>query len=516
MPLGLTRIGRVDSPVPQNHQFIGIGIGKQHCLVENKDNMLFIEPLEGSTYINGELLKEKMEIHHNFRIILGTHHVFRVHNPFEEDESSNDIQNPDWHFAVKEFANNQNSSLVESLATSQDSFSHDENIIEDMLLKLNEDKKESKKILKEKQNKFEEKLKDIENMQVDENEKNKLKEEAESEFELQKKKLQNREEKLKQVFELKKERIQISQERKFKENLNLKQKEEELISTIMLVNEANNLAKALEKPTRFKITVRPILQESENQSEETQDTEILIEAIDEKEGSTAFFSLQEFMERLEKMRELYEEFEKKLSSVLTEEDQSNEQKIENNSNNEDPFSISTQNVLLGISHLYLKHLYYLTNLLWNVQIVSHSGQILGQLNVEIEPVKKFEESFQNEKEWENFLLGKTLGFKIKINQISNFSITDYVFVFTTFSFWDKYNFKTESIDEPKEINSRHIVPINYSTEISLEVTPEFLEYLKNGFMNLEVWVHTFKQVNFIIFIIFYFLLFIFINLIIFY
>ena len=92
---------------------------------------------------------------------------------------------------------------------------------------------------------------------------------------------------------MKKEKIQISQEKRMKEKINNKQKEEELISNIMRVNEANNLSKALNKKTNFQIIVRPVLPDNIDQlnsSQLVEDTEVLIQAID-KEGILFYFIL---------------------------------------------------------------------------------------------------------------------------------------------------------------------------------------------------------------------------------
>ena len=128
------------------------------------DKQLRVEPIEGNTYVNGQLIKEPTELHHNYRVILGSNLVFRVNNPFEEDESSNDSVPPEWHFAIKEFASHQNSAVVEALANSHDSGEPVENVVQELLVKLEEDREESKKILQEKSIQYDEKLKMIETL----------------------------------------------------------------------------------------------------------------------------------------------------------------------------------------------------------------------------------------------------------------------------------------------------------------------------------------------------------------
>ena len=121
----------------------------------------------------------------------------------------------------------------------------------------------------------------------------------------------------------------------------------------------------------------------------------------------------EFMERLEKMRETYElEMEKKSLETLNVTKDSPETTPRNkhlssesysprisnsplNNNSplfnkgllinltipeEDPFNIKTQNVLLGVGHLYLKHLYYLTPFNWKINAISHAGEVIGKNN----------------------------------------------------------------------------------------------------------------------------------------
>lgn len=71
-------------------------------MIENKDSKLTLIPGCGSeTFVNGELAKERTDLHHGDRLVVGGNHYFRVSNPYERSTTSTG-QLVDYEFAHQE------------------------------------------------------------------------------------------------------------------------------------------------------------------------------------------------------------------------------------------------------------------------------------------------------------------------------------------------------------------------------------------------------------------------------
>lgn len=70
--------------------------------IENKDSKLTLVPgSKGKTFVNGELVKERIGLQHGDRLVIGGNHYFRVSNPYEHDTTATG-QPVDYDFAHKE------------------------------------------------------------------------------------------------------------------------------------------------------------------------------------------------------------------------------------------------------------------------------------------------------------------------------------------------------------------------------------------------------------------------------
>jgi hypothetical protein len=70
--------------------------------IENNDSKLTLIPgCDSETFVNGELAKERIGLHHGDRLVIGGIHYFRVSNLFESNTASTG-QLVDYEFAHKE------------------------------------------------------------------------------------------------------------------------------------------------------------------------------------------------------------------------------------------------------------------------------------------------------------------------------------------------------------------------------------------------------------------------------
>ncbi|XP_046673544.1 kinesin-like protein unc-104 isoform X4 [Homalodisca vitripennis] len=84
---GLTRVGSGSSNVTQDIQLIGSHIQAEHCVFENKEGVVTLQPIEGAfSYVNGRQVLEPVVLKHGSRVILGRNHVFRFNHPDQARE----------------------------------------------------------------------------------------------------------------------------------------------------------------------------------------------------------------------------------------------------------------------------------------------------------------------------------------------------------------------------------------------------------------------------------------------
>ncbi|XP_053692453.1 kinesin-like protein KIF14 [Sabethes cyaneus] len=84
IPPGLVKIGRPSSFSSPDIILEGPLVSQHHCSIENKHGKLFLTAEDAEqyeTFVNGELLRERRQLFHNDRVVIGGSHYFRVSNP---------------------------------------------------------------------------------------------------------------------------------------------------------------------------------------------------------------------------------------------------------------------------------------------------------------------------------------------------------------------------------------------------------------------------------------------------
>ncbi|KAI8371561.1 uncharacterized protein BYT42DRAFT_616646 [Radiomyces spectabilis] len=86
---GITRVGHLES---QAHiRLSGSSIMEEHCIFENVDNVVTLNPKKDSvTMVNGLRISEPKRLKSGYRVILGDYHIFRFNHP-EEARKERDL-----------------------------------------------------------------------------------------------------------------------------------------------------------------------------------------------------------------------------------------------------------------------------------------------------------------------------------------------------------------------------------------------------------------------------------------
>ncbi|XP_001660806.2 kinesin-like protein KIF14 [Aedes aegypti] len=84
IPSGIVKVGRPSSFATPDIVLEGPLVSHHHCSIENRNGKLFLSPEDADqyeTFVNGELVRERRQLLHNDRVVIGGSHYFRVSNP---------------------------------------------------------------------------------------------------------------------------------------------------------------------------------------------------------------------------------------------------------------------------------------------------------------------------------------------------------------------------------------------------------------------------------------------------
>eukprot|EP00039_Didymoeca_costata_P010377 m.139667 g.139667 ORF g.139667 m.139667 type:complete len:1667 (+) comp14805_c0_seq1:372-5372(+) len=102
-----TRIGTRAASVPQDIVLSGLGIAKEHCIIDNRNGDLFVTPVgNAQTFVNGKPISGDTALAHGFRLACGSNHFFRVNTARTDDAQLSQVSpkkdKSSWEEAKKE------------------------------------------------------------------------------------------------------------------------------------------------------------------------------------------------------------------------------------------------------------------------------------------------------------------------------------------------------------------------------------------------------------------------------
>ncbi|BFZ12122.1 hypothetical protein BsWGS_15161 [Bradybaena similaris] len=90
---GITKIGSDESDELQDITISGASVEPEHCVIEHKDGVVVLHPIEGSLCaINGQVVKEPTRLVQGMLITLGQTNMYRYNNPEEAKEMKKSMQ----------------------------------------------------------------------------------------------------------------------------------------------------------------------------------------------------------------------------------------------------------------------------------------------------------------------------------------------------------------------------------------------------------------------------------------
>ncbi|XP_044783421.2 kinesin-like protein KIF13A isoform X4 [Bubalus bubalis] len=277
---------------------------------------------------------------------------------------------------------------------------------------------------------------------------------------------------------------------------------EQLVKANTLVREANFLAEEMSRLTDYQVTLQiPAANLSANRKRGAIVSEPAIQ-VRRKGKSTQVWTIEKLENKLIDMRDLYQEWKEKIPEVKR-----------LCGKRGDPFYEAQENHnLIGVANVFLECLFCDVKLQYAVPIISQQGEVAGRLHVEVMRVtgavpERMVEDDSSENSSESGSLEvvdstgeiihrvKKLTCRVKIKEATGLPLNLSNFVFCQYTFWDQCEPTVAApvvdpeVPSPQSKDAQYTVTFSHCQDYMVNVTEEFLEFISDGALAIEVWGH---------------------------
>ncbi|XP_059207740.1 kinesin-like protein KIF13B isoform X5 [Centropristis striata] len=510
-----TKVGSADS---QDIQLCGMGIQAEHCVIDiSPETAVVLTPYRNArTCVNGSPVTSALQLHHGDRIFWGNNHFFRINLPKRRSRTAEDEEG--------EGGVMKNSGSSEQLdadgdtaseVSSEVSFSYEFAQTEVMMKALgNNDPMQAV-------------LQSLERQHEEEKQSALERQRQMYEQELQQLRKKLNPDRLstgpsggpasgqqgpgQQSHYRSLERLSIggmshstsaqSRLRQWNEDReavlvrSLRRLREQIVRANLLVQEACFISEELERHTEYRVTLQiPSDNLNANRKRDAVLSEPAIQVRRRCRGKQ-IWSLEKTENRLVDMRELYQEWQ--------------DYNLHHHDNpvmrsyfrRADPFFDEQENhSLIGVANVFLSCLFYDVKLQYAVPIINQKGEVAGRLHVEVVRVGGgLEDNMAGGDESDNNqdseVQDRKLVCMIKILQATGLPQYLSNFVFCQYSFWDSAEpiIVAPEVDpsssSPSTKDPHCMVVFDSCKEVAVSVTEDFIEYLTEGAVAIEVYGH---------------------------
>nr|XP_045365532.1 kinesin-like protein KIF13A isoform X1 [Camelus bactrianus] len=277
---------------------------------------------------------------------------------------------------------------------------------------------------------------------------------------------------------------------------------EQLVKANTLVREANFLAEEMSKLTDYQVTLQiPAANLSANRKRGAIVSEPAIQ-VRRKGKSTQVWTIEKLENKLIDMRDLYQEWKERVPEV---------KRLYGKRG--DPFYEAQENHnLIGVANVFLECLFCDVKLQYAVPIISQQGEVAGRLHVEVMRVtgavpERVVEDDSSENSSESGSLEvvdssgeiihrvRKLTCRVKIKEATGLPLNLSNFVFCQYTFWDQCESTVAApvvdpeVPSPQSKDAQYTVTFSHCKDYVVNVTEEFLEFISDGALAIEVWGH---------------------------
>uniref|UniRef100_A0AAV2MDB0 Kinesin family member 13A n=1 Tax=Knipowitschia caucasica TaxID=637954 RepID=A0AAV2MDB0_KNICA len=497
----LKELTRVGADTSQDIQLFGIGIQPEHCVLElSPDGDVTLMPVENArTCVNGTIIDSLVHLWHGDRILWGNNHFFRINLPKRKRRDRlKDLEraSPRESFIEADVE-------TASEASSEQDYSYEFAQMEVIMKTLgNNDPTQNVVQVLEKQY-LEDKRTALEEQRMM------------YERELQSLRQQLSPEKTLQHHRSSSDRIMFptaqhgkirlwSEERDELFRQSLSRLQEQVVKANALVREANFLSDEMKKLTDYQVTLQiPSANLSANRKHGSIVSEPAIQ-VRRKAKGTQVWTIEKLENKLVDMRDHYRDWK----------DGTVEKCTKPNSKHCDPFYEAQENHnLIGVANIFLECLFHDVRLQYAVPIISQQGEVAGRLHIEIMRVSGAlperlcggDDSSENSSESACFEvmdtngeivhMAKRLTCRIRIKEATGLPFNLSHFVFCQYTFWEQGEptvappMVSPDRHQPRGPDAQFTVQFDHSKDFVVHVSDDFLEFISEGALTIEVWGH---------------------------
>ncbi|KAJ8790520.1 hypothetical protein J1605_004493 [Eschrichtius robustus] len=486
---------RVGADTSQDIQLFGIGIQPEHCEIDiASDGEVTLTPKENArSCVNGTLVCSTTQLWHGDRILWGNNHFFRINLPkrkrrdwlkdFEKetgpaehdlDAASEASSEPDYNY---EFAQME---VIMKTLNSNDPVQNVVQVLEKQYLE------EKRSALEEQRLMYERELGQL---------RQQLSPERRSQSSGPDRLAYSSQTAQQKVTQWAEERDELFRQ-------SLAKLREQLVKANTLVREANFLAEEMSRLTDYQVTLQiPAANLSANRKRGAIVSEPAIQ-VRRKGKSTQVWTIEKLENKLIDMRDLYQEWKEKVPET---------KRVYGKRG--DPFYEAQENHnLIGVANVFLECLFCDVKLLYAVPIISQQGEVAGRLHVEVMRVtgavpERVAEDDSSENSSESGSLEvvdssgeiihrvKKLTCRVKIKEATGLPLNLSNFVFCQYTFWDQCESTVAApvvdpeVSSPQSKDAQYTVTFSHCKDYVVSVTEEFLEFISDGALAIEVWGH---------------------------
>ncbi|XP_053288790.1 kinesin-like protein KIF13A isoform X2 [Pleuronectes platessa] len=493
---------RVGADTSQDIQLFGIGIQPEHCTLEVcTDSDVTLTPIGNArTCVNGTMIDSLVHLWHGDRILWGNNHFFRINLPNRKRRD---------RLKELERASPRESFIEADLETASEASSEQDYSYEFAQMEVtmktlgNNDPMQNVVQVLEKQY-LEEKRTALEEQRMM------------YERELESLRQQLSPEKAPQHHRSSSDRLAFpthtphsklrlwTEERDELFRRSLSRLREQVMRANTLVREANFLAEEMNKLTDYQVTLQiPAANLSANRKQGVIVSEPAIQ-VRRKGKGTQVWTIEKLENKLVDMRDHYSDWREGTEEMYN----------KANSKHCDPFYEAQENHnLIGVANIFLECLFHDVKLQYAVPIISQQGEVAGRLHIELMRVSGAiperlcggDDSSENSSEsscyevmdtnGEIVHMAKRLTCRVRIREATGLPLNLSNFVFCQYTFWEHGEptvappMVSPDRPSPRSPEAQFTVQFDNCKDYVVYVTDEFLEFISDGALAIEVWGH---------------------------
>eukprot|EP00794_Sanderia_malayensis_P012185 gene12185-13443_t len=491
-----TLIGRQTASTPQDIQLSGLGILKEHCLIDVDEEVVYIDPFpDARTCVNGQLITERTQLRHGDRILLGNNHFFRLNCPHSTSmiQDSELDQTVDFDFAQSELMLNEFQSLGGPTMANKNGRKYSllkREPIKDIIKQLEQHhEKEKQGALELQRKQFEEEIEKLRrNTPVDTGQNidgrtslttsgygSRMSDREGSNPSLIDER--NFAASESQVFE---NRGEVS----FEDSFRLLR--EEVLKANTFVREANQLSEEMGKKIEYAVTLQiPTSSLSQGRNRAPLTSEVAVIVKHNKRG-TQVWSVEKLKNKLYGMRDVYQQ-------TVVEDETDKESR---GSDSDGVFFEVECHTLIGVATVWLECLFENVPLDYAAPIISQQGEVCGKLMVEIRRLidendtdsTTSEDSCKSENE--QFEMGRSVQVQVTIHEATGLPPILCNYVFCQYILYDQPLTVVPPInaafsdDMTPKSNS---MQFQHTQVFTFDINDDLLEYLSDASLAIEVY-----------------------------